>query len=117
LHNLKAQSIGVVPDLRLRVSHNSDLFINELSGMQIEVELKTDGHVQMEDDELLRSLVLSDVFVLESSLHETFLHFDVSIVLFLYFFFAARNEDKLTTSVLITVKEGVVAGDQLVLGN
>jgi hypothetical protein len=41
----------------------------------------------------------------------------VSIVAFPYFFFAAWNEDKLTTPVLVTVKEGVVAGDKLVLGN
>jgi hypothetical protein len=65
----------------------------------------------MEDDELLRSLVIFDVFALEGGLHETLLHFDVSIVVFLYFFFAAWNEDKLTTPVLVTVKESVVTGD------
>jgi hypothetical protein len=71
----------------------------------------------MEDDELLRSLVISDEFVLESGPHETVLHFDVSIVVLLYLCLAPRNEDKLTTPVLVTGKESVVAGDELVLGN
>jgi hypothetical protein len=71
----------------------------------------------MDDDKLLRSLVRSDVFIVESGLHETFLHFDVSIVVFPYFYLAAWNEDKLTTPFLVTVKESVVAGDELVLGN
>jgi hypothetical protein len=117
VHNLKAESFGVVPNLGFRVSHDSDLLTNELSVVKIEVELEMDGHVYMEDDELLRSLVISDVFVLEGGPHETFLHFDVSIVVFLYFCLAARNEYKLTTPVLVTVKEGMVAGDELVLGN
>jgi hypothetical protein len=71
----------------------------------------------MEDDELLRSLVRSDVFVLESGSHETVLHFNVSIVVLLYSSLAAWNEDELTTLFLANVKEGVVAGDELILGN
>jgi hypothetical protein len=71
----------------------------------------------MEDDKLLGSLILSDLFVLEGGLYETVLHFDVSIVAFPYLYPAAWNEDKLVTPVSVNVKESVMAGDQLVLGN
>jgi hypothetical protein len=98
MHNLKAISIGVVPNLGFRVSHNFDIFTNELSGMQIEVKFKVDGDFHIEDDKLFRSLVLSDLFVL---------HDDVSMVFF-FFCFATWNKDKLTKSILVTVKESMV---------
>jgi hypothetical protein len=53
----------------------------------------------MEDDKLLGSLIRSDVFILESGLHDTVLHFDVSIVVLPYLCLASWNEDKLTTPV------------------